>query len=413
MAPGCSWRRNVFAVTAASFVGFAGFTIVMPFLPLYIRELGVTDVGEIALWAGLSLGATPAVTALLSPFWGRVADRYGRKLMVERALVSFVIIMSAMAYVTQAWQIFALRVVQGLFAGYGGLTLAMAAESAPRERMAAAIGWVQTAQRLGPALGPVIGGTVAGLVGLRHAFFITAAFYLASFLVVLVVYREHPVSQNPVPAPEQRGADVRSLLSGPGFLLMMAAIFGVTFVDRSFGPLLPLYVEHLGIGAGRVAMISGILFAVTAAGAAIGNHLCEGLLARAAPGAVVAGSAVAAAGALIAFLAVSGPWLLAAALSVFGVCVGIATTAAYTVGGRTVPAALHATGFGFLSGAWMAGLAVSPVIAGLLSRYSLIVVFGVDILMLVVVGVVVYRGLPPGSAGDEGGDVPVSASDAI
>jgi len=147
------WRRNQFAVTAASFIGFTGFTLVMPFLPVFIQQLGVRDVGEAALWAGLSLGVTPAVTAVLAPFWGRLADRYGRKLMVERALVSFVVIMSAMAFVTRAWHIFVLRAVQGVFAGYGGLTLAMAAESAPRDRMATAIGLVQTAQRLGPALG--------------------------------------------------------------------------------------------------------------------------------------------------------------------------------------------------------------------------------------------------------------------
>jgi len=69
MADHSAWRRNQFAVTAASFMGFTGFTLVMPFLPAYIQQLGVEDVGEVALWAGLSLGVTPAVTAVLSPFW--------------------------------------------------------------------------------------------------------------------------------------------------------------------------------------------------------------------------------------------------------------------------------------------------------------------------------------------------------
>ena len=108
----------------------------MPFLPLYLHQLGVTDVGEIAMWSGISLGVTPALTALLAPLWGRLADRFGRKLMVERSLVSFVIVMAAMAFVTQPWHVFALRAIQGLFAGYGALTLAMAAESAPPGRMA-------------------------------------------------------------------------------------------------------------------------------------------------------------------------------------------------------------------------------------------------------------------------------------
>src|SRR3954468_3179767 len=103
------WRRNVYAVTAASFMGYTGFTLVMPFLPLFIGQLGVTDVGEIAMWTGASLGITPALTAVLSPAWGRLGDRFGRKIMLERSMVSFVIMMSAMAYVTRPWHVFAIR----------------------------------------------------------------------------------------------------------------------------------------------------------------------------------------------------------------------------------------------------------------------------------------------------------------
>ena len=79
-------RRNVFVAAATGFMGFAGFTVVMPFLPLYISELGVRDVGEIAMWSGLTLGATPAITAISAPLWGRVGDRYGSKLLVIRSL---------------------------------------------------------------------------------------------------------------------------------------------------------------------------------------------------------------------------------------------------------------------------------------------------------------------------------------
>jgi MFS family permease len=99
------------------FIGFAGFTLVMPFLPIYIQQMGVHDVGAIAAWTGVSLGVTPAMTALLAPLWGRFADRFGRKIMVARSLISFVILMAAMAYATQPWHIFRLRVAQGFFAG--------------------------------------------------------------------------------------------------------------------------------------------------------------------------------------------------------------------------------------------------------------------------------------------------------
>src|ERR1700752_1079198 len=104
--------------------------------------------------------------------------------MGERSLVSFGRIMAARAFVRPAGHVLALRAVQGLFAGYGSLSVAMAAESAPRERMPNAIGLVQTAQRLGPGVGPVVGGILAGLVGLRLAFLVTAAFYGAALVLV-------------------------------------------------------------------------------------------------------------------------------------------------------------------------------------------------------------------------------------
>src|SRR5262245_62093077 len=145
----------------------------MPFLPLYIRELGVSDVADIALWTGLTLGATPAVTAFSAPLWGRVGDRFGSKVLVLRSLSAFALTKGAMAFVTAPWQLFALRALLGVFAGYGALTVSMAARSVPRERMTEAIGIVQVAQRLGPAIGPLIGGALAPLVGLRTTFLVS------------------------------------------------------------------------------------------------------------------------------------------------------------------------------------------------------------------------------------------------
>jgi MFS transporter, DHA1 family, multidrug resistance protein len=240
-----SWQRNVFAVATASFVGFTGFTLVMPFLPIYLQQLGVDDVGEVALWSGLSLGVTPAVTALLAPFWGRLSDRFGRKIMVERSLVSFIFLMGGLAFVTEAWHVFALRAVQGLFAGYGALAITMAAESAPRDRTAHAIGIVQSAQRLGPALGPIIGGLVAQMVGLRNAFLVTSVFYVVALVLVFIAYDErlvHRVDQ------QEKAARVsfRNVLAFENFILLMAVVFCLQFIERSFGPVLPLYVAELG-----------------------------------------------------------------------------------------------------------------------------------------------------------------------
>ena len=259
-----SWRRNLYAVTAAGFIGFTGFTLVMPFLPLYLEQLGVTDVGEISLWAGLSLGVTPAITAFMAPLWGRVADRYGHKIMVERSLVSFVVVMAAMAFVSRPWHVLALRAVQGLFAGYGALTLAMAADSAPVEHTAYAIGFVQTAQRLGPALGPVIGGVVAQAVGLRRAFFVTAGFYAVAAILMAVAYDERAVVKRAGQGDPSGRVSFKNILAFENFLLLMVVIFGLQFVDRSFGPILPLFVDSLGADDRSVPLIAGVLFSIAA-----------------------------------------------------------------------------------------------------------------------------------------------------
>ena len=108
------WRRNQIAVTAASFVGFTGFTLVMPFLARYMQDMGLTSTGEVALWTGLTLGVTPAVSASVAPLWGRVGDRFGNKLLVQRSLFSSIIVMVLMSRASHPWHLFALRALQGL-----------------------------------------------------------------------------------------------------------------------------------------------------------------------------------------------------------------------------------------------------------------------------------------------------------
>jgi MFS transporter, DHA1 family, multidrug resistance protein len=392
------WRRNLYAVTAATFIGFTGFTLVMPFLPLYFEQLGLTDVGEIALWSGLSLGATPAVTALMAPLWGRLADRFGRKIMVQRSLVSFVFVMAAMAFVTEPWHVFALRLFQGLFAGYGALALTMAADSAPREHMAYAIGFVQTAQRLGPALGPVIGGVVAQAVGLRNAFFVTSAFYVIAFMAVTVMYDERVVLKRDHTTDTQARVTFRNILAFENFILLMLVIFGLQFVDRSFGPVLPLFVSELGTSGTQVALLSGILFSLVAGAGAVGNQLCGWLLDRLPARRVIAITCAAAGCGVAAYLLAGNPWWLMVPTAVFGIAMGAATTAAYTAASSVIPTAARGAGFGLLTTASLVGLAVSPIANGLLAATSIQAVFVVDAVLLGTLAVIVSRLMITGQA---------------
>jgi MFS transporter, DHA1 family, multidrug resistance protein len=415
----------VYAVTATSFMGYTGFTLVMPFLPLFIGQLGITDPGQVAMWTGVSLGITPAMTAILAPAWGRLGDRFGRKIMVERSLVSFVVLFAAMAYVSRAWQVLAIRAVQGLFAGYGSLSVAMAAESAPRDRMPSAIGLVQTAQRIGPGVGPLIGGALAGLVGLRRAFLVTAVFYAVGLVLVHVMYDEHAthaVAANPqdlknlsnsenlpnLSNPENPSNPVnlpnlpnlpnlstrvtfRNVLAFQNFILMMVVIFGLQFVDRSFGPVLPLYVEQARRSHAQVALISGVLFSIMACTGALGHHFCGRLVKRFPMRVVIAGgAAVAAAGSVL--VGVSGHvFVMSVASTLLGLGIGAAMTASYSAAGSVIPAGAHGTGFGVLTSASLVGMASSPFIAGFLGGSSIRVVFFVDLVVMAALAIAVQK----------------------
>jgi DHA1 family multidrug resistance protein-like MFS transporter len=387
------WRRNQAAVTGATFIGFTGFTLVMPFLPLYFEQLGVTDPSHVAVWSGVSLGVTPAVTAAMAPVWARLAERYGRKLMVARSLGSFVVIMSLMAFVSEPWHVFALRAVQGFFAGYGPIALSMAAESAPADQIATAIGWVQTAQRLGPALGPVIGGSLAQAVGIRASFLASAAVYLLAFLLVIVGYREERVQRELLPDPSEKRVTFASLAGVPHFVLLMGTVFGLQLVDRSLGPILPLYLREIGFASDSVPFLAGILFTTTAGAAAVGNLISRWALERRPAAFVVPVMAAVAGGAALVF-GLAAPWLiLLGTAAVFGFALGVATTCTYTTATQALPMSARGVAFGYLTSAYLIGLAVSPVLAGLIGAQSMRAVFLADAAGLGAVAWMVRRGM--------------------
>ncbi len=383
-------NRNLLAIAGACFIGFSGFTLVMPFLPLYFAQLGLTDPADIALWSGLSLGVTPGMTALLAPLWGRVADRYGNKFLVLRSLACFIVTMVLFAFVTRPWHVFGLRVLQGFFAGYGALAVAMAAQAAPRDQMARAIGTVQTAQRLGPALGPAIGGVLAVAIGIRASFVVSSLFYAAAFVLVWRWFHEGPVEAS----SRRRAGEAQRFGFTTGvalqqFVLLLGVIFGLQLVDRSFGPVLPLYLEQLGVPAGRVALVAGVLFSASACAGAAGNIATQRLLQWWAPGALLRGTALVAAISLLPFVfRLSVPVLLAGTVA-FGFAIGVAMTASFTAAGHVIPETSRGAGFGLLTSASLVGLSLSPVFSGVLARISIRSVFVVGVITLAVLSAMV------------------------
>src|SRR5215208_5732050 len=167
------WQRNQYAVVMAVALAFGSFELTQPFIPLFIRDLGAGDLADAAFWSGLVAGVAPLCAAFMGPFWGSLADRYGRKPMVLRALMFISILQFASAFVPNVQWLLAARVVMGMFAGFTSMSMALAIAVGPRERMAQAIGMVQAAQFLPMAIGPTIGGVISDAFGLRVNFAVT------------------------------------------------------------------------------------------------------------------------------------------------------------------------------------------------------------------------------------------------
>ncbi len=368
--PPLNWQRNVWALSLCVFIAFVGFQFFSPFLPLYVRELGVTDPARIALWSGVLSAVTPAVSGLLAPLFGRLADRFGRKMMLIRSLAGFTVIIAAMGLVTSVEQLFVARLLQGLFAGFSPMAMAVASVSAPRNKVSVAIGRVQGAQLLSAAVGPAAGGLVASHFGTRAAFFVTAGMCALALIALLFLFQE----ARPLEAGEARKAPratpLREFLRYPHFIAVMALLLIAQFVDRGLALLIPLQVAHMP-GVSEIAATSGLIISVAAIGAALSASL-SARLSQAIPVGRLLLVQFLAGGALCGMMALAKGWVALLVLrTLVALCVGGALTLAYSLGGMIVLSETRGAAFGWLAMGVQVGSAASPLMMGVIAAASL------------------------------------------
>lgn len=367
--PPGSWQRNVWALCLCVFIAFVGFQFFSPFLPLYIRELGVTDPAAIALWSGLLAAVTPIMSGLLAPVFGRLADRFGRKMMLIRSLAGFTLIIAAMGLVRSVGQLLVLRILMGLFAGFTPMVVALASVSAPRDKASVAIARVQGAQLLSVAVGPAVGGLVASHLGLRPAFFVTAGMCVVALVALIFLFREARAPEAGEGRAKGRSTPLAEFLRVPHFVTVMGLLLIAQFVDRGLSLLIPLQVAHMpGVEA---AATSGLIIAVAAVGATISASTVARLSQYLPAGQLLLIQLVVG-GALCAGMAFTENRLpLLVLRTVVALCLGGALTLAYTVGGLIVPAETRGAAFGWLALGVQLGTAASPLLNGWIAAWSL------------------------------------------
>lgn len=371
--PSQQWERNAWVLTVSIFVAFSGFTIVMPFLPLYVRELGVTDPAQVALWSGLIFGVSPFLAGLMAPVWGILADRFGHKAMFLRSLIVFVFIAFFMGLATNVVQLFTLRVLWGIFGGMGAMAMTMISVSAPQERAGAALGRLQSAMLLTNASGPLLGGVLAGAIGVRRTFFVSACLYLAALVSMMLLFKDTGRSSRQRQAKAR--LPLRKVFLLPTLLPLIGVLFLSQFVDRSMNAFLPLYIEQLGTPERSVPFWAGLLTSVGAIVSAIAASGAGKLSDRQSIRTLLLATLV---GGVIATLLLAGvrstPQLFAARV-LLALLAGGTVTLAFMVASRHLPHDSRGASFGLISTGSMVGGGLSPVVAGVIAAASLRYVF--------------------------------------
>ena len=395
------WRRNRLAINIAAALIFSGFTFVMPFLPLYVGELGVQGQAEIATWSGLLLTTAPLLAGLLGPLWGRLGDRFGMKIMVERATFAMALHWGLFGFAQNTYHLLMLRIMLGLLGGFGSLAMPLLVAATPREHMSRSIGGLQTVQMVSAAVGPVIGGFLADWIGIRTTCLVSSAFGLAALVLINRLYREGGAGER-LAGKETGGHRISfgQAVSYPAFWIMVAVMFLVSFVERSFSPVVPLYILTLGTGIDNAARTAGTIISLGLFAEAVSATVLGSRLRKAPPRALLLWRL--AGGALLCVpmgLVWATPQLLALRIAL-GLLAGGCMVVVYTLGSQIIPAETRATSFSFLASAALLGGATGPTIAGLLTHLSIRTIFFFNSFLYCALWLAAWRTVPRRPAGD-------------
>ena len=270
-----SWKRTFYAAFAAQVCSILGFSLAMPFMAFYIRQLGITNDAAVARWSGYVNAAAGLTMAVSAPIWGLVADRYGRRPMVLRSMYGGVIVLLLMSLAQNVYQLLAFRLLQGMLTGTIAALVALVAAEAPRERAGYALGAMQSAVFVGFSAGPLIGGALADVVGYRAMFALSSLLLVAGGLLVQFGVREKFVAAPAAARLERDG--FRSVFASRGFIAAVLVLLSLRYANSITAPTFGLFVEKIYAKGEFTNTVVGLLNAVGGFSAAIGAFMLGNL----------------------------------------------------------------------------------------------------------------------------------------
>ena len=357
-------RLSFVVLLVSQLAATMGFTFVLPFTPIYVQELGVTQAGSAAAWAGVVNSSTAVTMGLAAPLWGRLGDRVGLKPMLLRATVAGAVVVGLMGLVESPWQLLALKTLQGCLTGTVAAATVLVSATAPPERAGERLGTLQMVIFAAAAGGPFFGGVFADLVGIRASFGVTATLLAASAVLIFAWVKEERPAED-----EAEGESPGALGPLPHRRLLpsLLALFVVQLAIMSAAPALPGFIHTLMEEPVRVASLAGWIIATGALAASLGSVVGGRLAARFGARRVIIWTLLLAGLSALPQAEVDSVALLWVLRVVTGLFLGIAVPVANLTIRGTVPSERQGEAFGVAATATSAGNAVGPVAGGMLA----------------------------------------------
>lgn len=264
--------RNVWILTACMTSMAVCYTMLIPFLPVYLLDLGATS-ENVALWSGLVFSITFFVAGIMAPLWGKLADKNGKRMMAIRAAFFIGIAYFLTGLVTTPFQLMLTRAWQGFANGFMPAAMTMVSLSVPKERVGYAIGIFQTGLILGNVVGPFLGGIVANVVGMRPSFYFAGVVLMVITLVTWLFVKE-PAIVEPTNLDEDENKiadktktssisdDIKFAMKNKVLVEILALFFLFQSAILMLQPIISLYVGELLGSMESVAVISGTILSV-------------------------------------------------------------------------------------------------------------------------------------------------------
>ena len=265
-----NWKTTLTILTAASVLMSLSYTMLIPFLPMYLLEELKVSQEDVNLWSGLVFSISFLISGIMAPIWGAMADKKSKKLMAVRAAVLLAVSYGLGGIVQDEWQLFAVRAFQGFAAGLWPACLAIISSSVPKDKLGFSLGTMQSGMTAGGVLGPLLGGLLAEGFGMRATFFLGAAALLIISLLIIFKVRE-PKKKKTVKTGAPRPKT--NLLKVPVVQRMLVTAGVVQMTILLLQPILPLYVGELQGSMDRLVLVSGVLFSVVGLSGVIASPL--------------------------------------------------------------------------------------------------------------------------------------------